>query len=58
MIKLVCTECNQVWYTSNTVSSGDCDYCHGQLVKVDERLSDENASANIGVIKEIAYTYE
>lgn len=58
MIKLVCTECSQVWYTSNTVSVGDCDYCHGQLLQADERLSDENASVNIAVSKEIAYTYE
>jgi hypothetical protein len=58
MIKLVCTVCHQTWYTANTVSFGDCDYCHGELIQVDVNQSVHKYSSNIDVHNEVASACE
>jgi rRNA maturation endonuclease Nob1 len=45
LIKLICKDCNQVWYTANTKPDQKCSYCGGALQEV-KLILDEDTEKN------------
>lgn len=40
VIRLICKECNKIWYTANTQSGQRCDDCGGELEESEEECSE------------------
>lgn len=40
MIKLICIQCNTIWYTCSTKDNQKCDKCNGELKEIVDTCQD------------------